>query len=284
MPSHKLAQLKLGSLELQGYSVAGEETAIILPRLDVCFDIGKAPEQAVPINHLLLSHGHIDHCSGLAYYLSHRAFCNIKPATVLLPENIVAPVRKMLDCWGEIDGNRIDANLIGVKPGDVCQIKPNLIAKVFETKHCYGSVGYTLIETRKKLKDEYLGLPAKKLVELKKQGKEIDYPLDIPLVTYLGDTHYMDFSQLDYVANSQVMIAECTFFTDEHNDRAKAGKHIHIDQLAKLLEKMNNDHILLIHLTLRTGLKEMRKILKKQLPSEIYNKVTILMDRRNFSS
>ena len=49
MPSHNLAYTKIDELEIIGYSVAGEETVVAMPQLDVCFDIGKAPNQIVPI-------------------------------------------------------------------------------------------------------------------------------------------------------------------------------------------------------------------------------------------
>ena len=52
MPSHNLASIKIDDLEIIGYSVAGEETVVAIPQLDVCFDIGKAPDQIIPINHI----------------------------------------------------------------------------------------------------------------------------------------------------------------------------------------------------------------------------------------
>ncbi len=70
MPSHNLSQIQIDDLDVIGYSVAGEETVIAVPQLDVCFDMGKAPDQVIPINHILLTHGHMDHSAGFAYYLS----------------------------------------------------------------------------------------------------------------------------------------------------------------------------------------------------------------------
>jgi len=52
----------------------GEETVVALPTLDVCFDVGKAPDQVLAINHVLLTHGHMDHAAGIAYYCSQRIF------------------------------------------------------------------------------------------------------------------------------------------------------------------------------------------------------------------
>ena len=81
MPSHNLACLTVEDLDILGYSVAGEETVVGLPQLDVCFDIGKAPDQVIPINHVLLTHGHMDHAAGIAYYLSQRNFCGMSAGT-----------------------------------------------------------------------------------------------------------------------------------------------------------------------------------------------------------
>lgn len=282
MASHNLAHIEIDDLEIIGYSVAGEETVVAMPQLDVCFDVGKAPDQIISINHVLLTHGHMDHAAGIAYYLSQRNFCGQSAGTILAPQNLLGLIREIIDAWSQLDGNPIPANLVGVKAGDEYQIKPNLVARVFPTKHTKGSVGYSVIEKRKKLKTEYLNLTGPQIVELKKQGVEIDNPLEIPIVTYLGDTQYVDFSQLEYIVNSKILIAECTFYEDEHTVRAEAGKHMHIDEFAGLLNNLNNEHTIITHTTQRTPMRDIRNILKNALPKDKYDKITLLMaNRRN---
>ncbi|MFA5423732.1 MAG: MBL fold metallo-hydrolase [Phycisphaerae bacterium] len=277
MPSHNLARLEIDDLEIIGYSVAAEETVIALPQLDVCFDIGKAPDQMISINNVLLTHGHIDHCAGIAYYLSHRNFMGQKAGMVLAPENMLKPIRQIISAWEELDGSRIPANLVAVKVGQEYQIKPNLFARVFPTNHTKGSVGYAIIEKRKKLKEEYLQLTGPQIVELKKQGVTIDYPVELPIVSYLGDTQYADFAQLDYVANSKILITECTFYEDEHRERADVGRHMYIDDMAKLLGQMNNEHVIITHITNRTSLADAKKLLKKALGKKDFDKIIFLM-------
>ncbi len=280
MASHNLANYKIDDLEIIGYSVAGEETVVAIPQLDVCFDIGKAPDQVISIPNVLLTHGHMDHAAGIAYYLSHRNFCGQSPGTILAPENLLPPIRQIINAWGKLDGNKIPANLIGVKPGDEYQIKPNLFARVFPTKHTRGSVGYSVIEKRKKIKPEYAKLNSRQIVELKKQGVEIDYPLELPIASYLGDTQFVDFSQLKYVAESKILIAECTFYEDEHTTRAKAGRHMHINELATLLENMQNQYVIITHTTQRTPMNQIKKTLKNTLSQKTFAKITLLMSKR----
>jgi len=280
MPSSNLAYIKIDELEIIGYSVAGEETVVAMPQLDVCFDIGKAPDQIIPINHILLTHGHMDHAAGIAYYLSHRNFCGQSAGTILAPANLIRAIEDIIEAWSRLDGNRIPANLVGVRPGDEFQLKPNLIARVFPTKHSPGSVGYCVIEKRKKIKPEFAKLTGPQIVELKRQGITIDNPLEIPIAAYLGDTHYVDFSQLKYIAESKILIAECTFYADEHSERADAGRHMHVTEFAMLLEKLHNEHIVVTHLTQRTPIREIREILKATLPAEAFARIILLMDHR----
>ena len=190
-------------------------------------------------------------------------------------------MRQIIDGWVRLDGNQIPANLVGVKPGDEYKIKPNLFVRVFPTKHGKASVGFCVIEKRKKIKPEYAQLTGPQIVELKKQGIQIDYPVEIPIVTYFGDTQYVDFSQLKYIVDSKILIAECTFYIDEHADRAIAGKHMHISEFAQLIETLNNQHIVITHTTQRTPMFQIRKILKDALSPEKYAKIILLMDQRD---
>jgi ribonuclease Z len=267
-------------MEVFGYSVAGEETVIAMPQLDVCFDIGKAPDQVIPINNVLLTHGHMDHTAGIAYYLSHRNFCGQTPGTVLAPANLTKNIQTIIDAHGRLDGQQIPANIIAVEPGQDHKVKPDIYARVFPVKHSRGAVGYCVLEKRKKLKEEYTGLNGPQIVELKKQGIEIDRTVEIPFVTYLGDTNYVDFSQLEYVKNSKILITECTFFLDEHLERASEGKHIHVNEFAGMVDAMENEHIVITHLSQRISTGQAKSVLRKKLSKRCYDKVIILMEHQ----
>ena len=80
-------------------------------------------------------------------------------------------------------------------------------------------------------------------------------------------------------AESKILIAECTFYIDEHADRAHAGRHMHIDEFVKLVTELNNRHIIVTHTTQRTPMSQIRKILKSQIPPDRLDRIILLMDK-----
>jgi len=185
----------------------------------------------------------------------------------------------LLNCWGRIDGSRPPANIVPMAADQEYEIRKNLFAVAFDTNHCRGALGFTILDRRQKLKEEYLELPGHEIAKLRKEGCEITYTLEVPLVTYLGDTMSGPFEQLEYVRNSRILIAECTFFHQDHRDRANAGRHYHFDDLAGVLEKMNNQHILLTHMSRRTDFRLAKKLIHQKLSPELAEKVHFLMER-----
>jgi ribonuclease Z len=283
MTSANLAYIHAANLDILGYSVAGEETVVAVPLLDVCFDVGRAPQQIIPINHVLLTHGHMDHSAGIAYYLSQRNFCGLKAGTVLCPANLADVIGELLRNWERLDGQRIPASIIPMRPGDEYEVKPGIFARAFATRHTNGSIGYTLLEKRRKLRPELLGLPGQELVKLKAKGEAIDHVVEIPMVSYFGDTSYLDYWTNETIAKSKVLIIECTFFIEEHTERAEAGRHMHVKEFADLVQRMQNERIIVTHLTQRTGAGEAKSILRKALPAEFMERITFLMDRKNMA-
>lgn len=279
MGYRRLAKLTFDGLDIVGYSVGGEETVVMAPTLDVCFDIGKTPESALSVNHVLLSHGHMDHAAGIAYYCSQRDFREMAPGTVLLPARLAPVLERLLACWRDFDGTHPPAKIIAMEPGQEYEIRRNLFAFAFATNHNSDSLGYTVIERRQKLKPEYHGLPGPEIARLRKAGEPVTYTLNMPLVTYLGDTMAGDFEQLACVTHSKILIAECTFFDQDHHDRARAGRHYHFDDLSRLLLNTQNEHILLTHLSRRTEMAQARKMVDQALPADLAQRVHFLMDR-----
>jgi ribonuclease Z len=142
------------------------------------------------------------------------------------------------------------------------------------------ALAFVVIERRSKLRDEFVGFPQEKLRELRSQGVEITKTIDIPLVAYTGDTEPGEFLLRDEFRNAQVVVTECTFFEDEHRDRARIGKHMHVEDLRPLLQAWQARDVVIVHVSRRTLMPYARERIERVAGPERAHSVHLLMDHR----
>ncbi len=276
----QLGFLYLPPYRVQGLSVAGEETVVQIPELDVCFDIGLCPRPALASPYVALTHGHMDHSAGLAYYYSQRHFQGMGVGTVVCHPDLEAPIHNIMNAWVDLEGQRTPFQLMPLAPDGELEIKNNIYLRAFATLHTPSSLGYVVLERRSKLKPELVGQPQEKIVELKKKGQEITQTREIPLVCFTGDTMWGPHFDRSDVQNAKILITECTFLEPDHRDRAGVGRHLHLDDVIRLLELSTADAVVLTHMSRRTNLSEMRQQIERQIPADQRDRVHVLMDRR----
>jgi len=266
---------------IQGVSIAGEETFVQVPELGVCFDIGRAPRASLSSDFVALSHGHMDHSAGLAYYFSQRHFQGVGTGTVICHPRLEKPIHGVMNAWIDLEAQRTPYKVVPLEPDQEHPIKNNIVLRAFSTQHTVPSLGYIAIEKRSKLREEYLGLPQPKLVELKKQGVQITQIHDIPLVCFTGDTMWGEHFDRPDVLNAKILITECTFLDPDHRDRASVGKHLHLDHIIQLLEKSQAEAVILTHLSRRTHIADARKMIDEAIPRKHHDRLLVLMDNRS---
>jgi ribonuclease Z len=276
--SQRFAKLKFGHISVVGYSVAGEETVVQVPELGVCFDTGRAPQFSLSTDILCLSHAHMDHVGGLAYFISQRFFQGMKPPVILCPDEVVDPLERMLAAFRDVERQHSPYVMIGLRDREEYEVRKDFKIRAHAVHHAGPCLGYSLISVREKLKAQYMGKPSPELAQMKKDGVEIQYILEVPLVTYLGDTGAGPVFDEPDIINSEVLITECTFFEPDHRQRAKSGKHLHVADFARILARLNNKLVVLTHVSRRTGLRKAKKLLKAAVHEELLKNVHFLMD------
>src|SRR5205085_1618044 len=128
------------------------------------------------------------HIAGLAYYLSQRYFQGMKPGIILVPREIEQPVDELLKCWRNVERQGTPYTLVGMSPGEMHEVRRDFGIRAFATHHGGPSLGYSLVSIREKLKPEYMDIEGPELARMRKEGVEIQYRLEVPMVAYLGDT------------------------------------------------------------------------------------------------
>jgi ribonuclease Z len=165
-----------------------------------------------------------------------------------------------------------------MKDGEKFEERRDLFIRAHATHHGGPSLGYAVVSVREKLKPEYLPLSGPQIAALRKQGTQVQYRLEVPLVAYLGDTTAGPVFEQDEIINAEILLTELTFLEAQHRYKAKAGKHMHLEQFLPLLPQLKNQHIILTHLSRRTGLPKAKRILRKRLSPQDHERIQFLMD------
>lgn len=263
-------------VKLQGYSVAGTSTSIAFPEADACFDIAQGFPFQLPIKNILLTHGHMDHASGLPYIIGQKAMTSKTPPQVYMPESLIQPMKQIMNLWSKIEQHEYSYNFIPTQLNQAIPLKAPYYFKAFKTFHRVDSFGYTIFEKKKKLKPEFSHLQPFEIVQLKNKGIEVDLHIEEPLVSFTGDTKIEFLDHSDWVKNSKVLITECTFIDEKKSvENARFWGHIHFDELLPRLETLKCEKLLLIHFSARYRTKDIKEIIDQKVPEHLKTMIEI---------
>jgi ribonuclease Z len=171
--------LRLGSLDIEAFSISGLATYVIVPSFDACFDLGHCSMEASRTRNVLLSHVHQDHSLGIVRHLSLRAMTGAKPSRIYVPIESRDALIEMLRAYERLEKKPsadLETIVRGIAAGESFALSPRLEVRAFDVIHRIESRGYTVIERRRKLKTAFAGQSGEAIRDAHARGEELyDY-------------------------------------------------------------------------------------------------------------
>ncbi len=262
-----------------GRSVGGEETCHQFPSLKLAFDIGYAPLSATSIPTLWISHGHDDHCGGLARHAIRRHGRKLDVPIYYVPSEYIEDVRDMIQVRDNLSRGYTSHELRSIKEGDEIELAPDYTMKAFRAFHRIPCLGYALWRSRKKLKSEFQGKSQAEIVAAKRSGIEVQETISLPEVVFCGDTRIEVVETYDFVRTAKVLILECTMLDVEDSsvDKTRKAGHIHLDEIIERADLFQNQTLMLTHFSARYSSRDVQRILNTRLPVSLKERVVALL-------
>ena len=264
-----------GELLLVGGSRAGEGSILLLPQLRLALDAGRPARALVPLETVVLSHGHLDHLLGLPAWASQRQLQAMKGGRVLCPAGIADGVADLLRRCAALEGGKpYDVTVAPVRAGDGVELRRDFRLAFFRTSHWVETLGVLVEWTRRHLRPELAGTPPAELQRLRAAGHEITEELRTPLLAYVADSGPEVFAREPWLAGVEVLVMECTFLRAVDRERARTFGHTHLADVVELAPSLRNRHLVLTHLSRRhrlaAGARTIRTALAGRLAPSLH--------------
>jgi ribonuclease Z len=238
-----------------------------VPELKVGFDMGALPWEFMGTPVWFISHTHLDHVAALPLYVARRRMMKMEPPVIYLPDSAVEPVDRMFRAFSRLDRGRLPCDLIGLEAGDEVELSRELVVTATATRHTVPSLGYIVWERRRKLKDEFVGLPGDKIRDLRLAGEEVTREVRLPRLGYVGDSAPQGLDSCPDMYQAQVLISEMTFVAPQHRkDKIHKHGHMHLDDYVQRREKFQNECVIVGHFSTRYHRLQVQRMVAKALP------------------
>jgi ribonuclease Z len=255
-----------GHLRIAGGSRAGEGTVVLLPQLRLALDAGRPVRALVPMRTIILSHGHLDHTMGLLGWASQRQLQGMPAGTVFAPPPAAPLIAKLLEVAASLEGGEpYGVEVRPVAAGDRIPLREQLELELFGTSHWIETLGSLVIWTRHRLREDLEDADPDDLRDRRAAGEEITVPVRTRLLAYLADTGPEVVKATPVIADTEVVVVECTFVRPSELERAARFGHLHLDHLVEVAPRLHCRHLVVTHLSRRHRLAAGERAIRSAL-------------------
>jgi ribonuclease Z len=260
-------------MTITGYSTALFATWYFVEEWGILFDAGDGLISALlqksrKIDQVFISHADRDHLTGLLQFNQ----LNARPGFPVIHYPKDASSFSTLEKFSKTFDSQVTRTVwIPVTEGDEIPIAKDLLVlpvrngHVPVEQHIIKSLGYTVVQTRKKLKQEYLGLSGEELRVLGERiGREnLSIELRENLLAYSGDTPVEDGAKWD---NTRVLIHEATFLggVEKIKTRDYGNKHSTLEEVMEMVSSLHLGSLILGHFSSRYSPEEIDTAIRLQ--------------------
>lgn len=247
-----------GQLTIRGFSQAAQRTAWAVPELKIAFDCGFHVPSFSGLGVLAITHAHPDHLSGIVSYLATRGLWKAPRTRVFVPRPIAGDVAAMLATWERLTQRAFDFELIPCEAGERHELGHGKVLVPFESVHVVPSLGYRVVEQRRKGKGDTLEVR------------------DVGLVAFSGDSTIACLDRSPVLYESKILIVECTFVGEAQDvAHAHAYGHVHLDEVAARSALFQNELLVLAHFSARYAKDEILAEVERKLPAELLARTAV---------
>ncbi len=255
--------------QLRGFSRALFSTWLYHRRFNVLFDAGEGIATALlnrvfGIRKIFLSHGHADHIAGLINLVNIRNLgAGDQTATleIVYPKNntLIEVIRQYLASTQ----HELSFDLVWrpVEVGERIEFEDGrgkTFIRTFRTQHSHKqlSLGFNIVEMRRRLKAEYVGMPQNEInAAILRLGKEaVAESFEQIIFTYGGDSRPIN---PDSVRDTLFLCHECTYLRLDDDER-NFQQHSALSDVLQTAKDAHAGTLMLFHVSLRYAHDEIR--------------------------
>ena len=239
---------------------------ILLPQLHLALDAGRAHRALPAMTTVVVSHGHVDHLGGVAYWASQRQLQSMGPAQLLAPRAIAPGIEELLATHARLEGGQpYEVEVIAVDDAERYAQRRDFDLAFFSTDHWVPTLGSRLVWRRNRLLPEFADLPGEEIARRRNTGEIVIEEIEANLLAYCADCGPGILENQPQALAAEVLLIECSFFRPGDRERAARYGHMHLEDLLAAIERLSCHHLVLLHASRRDRLREVVKTLDERL-------------------